>query len=274
MLQTRIEIVPAPGIVPKVKETIPLSTALAVSTPPSLGIAKTMQTAMQLTALGYQVIPHLPAHEMHSRTQLASIVRMCLSLGITEVLAVRGDSVSPEGPYRSSLDLMEDIAEASGGNVRVAVAGYPEAHPFVSTLHLLDSLLAKCHLATHIVTQMCFAAPTIITYAEILRRERVTLPIWAGVPGPVPKGRLLPLASRIGVGPSLKYLSRSGPLGRRVLRNDRYSPGWLISDLEASPEAFAGIHMHSFNELDSLPFHERLGSAPIHGNTDAPSVCS
>lgn len=263
MFQTRIEIVPTPGIVLKVAETIPVSTALAVSTPRSFGIAKTMQTAIQLAALGYQVLPHLPAHEMHSRAQLASIVRTCKSLGIMEVLAVRGDSSSPEGPYRSSLDLMEDIAEASGGSVRTAIAGYPESHPFVSTLHLLDSLLTKCHLATHIVTQMCFAAPNIITYAEILRREGVTLPIWPGVAGPVPKGRLLPLASRIGVGPSLSYLSRSGPLGRRVLRNDRYSPSGLISDLEASPEAFAGIHMHSFNDLDSLPFHELLGTAPI-----------
>jgi methylenetetrahydrofolate reductase (NADPH) len=118
---------------------------------------------------------------------------------------------------------------------------------------VLDALLAKQHLASHVVTQMCFSAGKILDYVALLRREGVELPVWAGVAGAVPRTRLLSLGAQIGVGSSLKFLSRKGPLARKLLSGDRYSPDSLISGLESRPATIAGIHLYSFNSLDALP---------------------
>src|SRR5919112_961527 len=132
-------------------------------------------------------------------------------------------------------------------------AGNPEGHPAVGPVDLLDGLLAKQHLASHVVTQMCFSAVKIHDYAALLRREGVHLPVWAGVAGALPRTKLVALGAQIGVGSSLKFLSRKGPLARKLLSGDRYSPDSLIAGLESQPGNIAGIHLYSFNSLDPVP---------------------
>jgi methylenetetrahydrofolate reductase (NADPH) len=120
--------------------------------------------------------------------------------------------------------------------------------------------VAKQQLAAHVVTQLCFSAPAILSYASLLRHKGVDLPVWAGVAGSVPMTRLVKLAARIGVGSSLKFLSQNGALVRTVLSGDRYSPGPLIAGLEGQP-GIAGIHLYSFNNLVAVP--SKAGSAPF-----------
>ena len=76
---------------------------------------------------------------------------------------------------------------------------------------------------------------------------------WAGVAGSVPRTKLVALATQIGVGSSLKFLSRKGPLARKLLSGDRYSPDSLITGLATQPGNIAGIHLYSFNSLASAP---------------------
>ena len=114
---------------------------------------------------------------------------------------------------------------------------------------LLDALLAKQHLASSVVTQMCFSATAISDYVRFLRSEGVDLPVWASVPGRVPRARLVALAAKIGVGQSLTFISRKGPLARRLLSGGTYSPEGLVRDLEAGPADLAGIHLFTFNSL-------------------------
>jgi methylenetetrahydrofolate reductase (NADPH) len=253
MLPTRIEIVPADDILTRVHNAVPVTTTLTITCLPHHGIRRTMQTAIQLRQLGYTVVPHLPARSLQDRSELASIVRDCEVAGINEVFAVGGDAPDAAGPYGSSLRLMQDIAEFSGGRIGVGIAGYPEGHPGMSGLHLVDSLVAKHQLATHVVTQMCFSAPKIDDYIRLMRCEGVELPVWAGVAGALPNAKLVSLATKIGVGASLKFLSRQGPLGRRLLSGGRYSPGDLIAELSETPVAVEGIHLYSFNNLGNFP---------------------
>jgi methylenetetrahydrofolate reductase (NADPH) len=100
---------------------------------------------------------------------------------------------------------------------------------------------------------MCFSAPRIGWYAELLRREGVDLPIWAGVAGAVPRAKLISLATKIGVGPSLKFLNRKGPLARRLLSAGSYSSRSLVSELSALEPALEGIHLYTFNSLEAQP---------------------
>lgn len=250
MFPTRIEIIPSDGIVEKVQATVPVSTTLTVTCLPHHGITRTMEASIKLSLHGYNVIPHLSARGVEDRGQLSGILRDCEAAGITEVFAIGGDGPRSAGPYESCLQLLEDIAEYSGGRVSAGIAGYPEGHPSVGGLDLLDALLAKQHLATHVVTQMCFSAPKVLDYAALLLREGVGLPVWAGVAGAVPRTKLLALATQIGVGTSLKFLSSKGTLARRLLSGDKYSPESLVSELMAHPDSVSGIHLYSFNRLD------------------------
>jgi methylenetetrahydrofolate reductase (NADPH) len=262
MFTTRLEIIPSEGIVEKIEAAVPLTTTLTIMCLPHHGIERTMRAAVQLSVLGYSVIPHLAARSLHDRAGLTGILRDCEVAGIGEVFVIGGDRKQPAGPYDSARPVLEDIAQYSGGMMRAGIAGYPEGHPSVGPVDLLDALLAKQHLASHVVTQMCFSAPKILDYAALLRREGVTLPVWAGVAGTVPRTKLVSLATQIGVGSSLKFLSRKGPLARKLLSGDRYSPQTLVSGLESQPGHVAGIHLYSFNNLDSVPGGPGQASTP------------
>lgn len=247
-LPVRLQVIPSEGIAARVQANAPAGTALTVTCLPHQGVGPTIRAAIELAYLGYEVVPHLAARSLESRDQLAGVVRNCHDAGITEVFAVGGDAGKPAGPYESSLPVLEDLAELSGGTIRAGVAGYPEGHPGQSELHMLDALLEKQHLASSVVTQLCFSASRIQWYAETLRREGVRLPVWAGVAGAVPRAQLISLATKIGVGPSLKFLDRRGPLGRRLLKGGHYSPQSVLAELQCGG-LVEGIHLYTFNHL-------------------------
>ena len=251
VLPVRMQINPTEGIAARVQAVVPAGTQLTVTCLPRQGVGPTIRTAIELAYLGFEVVPHLAARSIESREQLAGVVRNCHDAGITEVFAVGGDAGEPAGPYDSSLPLLEDLAEVSGGRIRAGVAGYPERHPGHNELHMLDALLEKQHLASSMVTQLCFSPPRIQWYAETLRREGVTLPVWAGVAGSVPRAQLILLATKMGVGPSLKLLNRRGPLGRRLLRGGHYSSQSILAQLQDGG-AVKGIHLYTFNNLHGL----------------------
>lgn len=261
MFPTRIEIIPSAGIVEQVQAAVPLTTTLTVTCLPHHGLERTMRTAVELSMLGYTVIPHLAARSVPGRAQLTDTLRDCDVAGINEVFVIGGDRKVPAGPYESALQLLEDIAQYTGGRMRAGVAGYPEGHPSVAALDLIDALQEKQHLATSVVTQMCFSAAKILDFAALLRREGVDLPVWAGVAGSVPRTKLVNLATQIGVGNSLKFLSRKGPLARKLLSGDRYSPNSLVTELQSQP-GLAGIHLYSFNNLEAVPNEVGPASSP------------
>jgi methylenetetrahydrofolate reductase (NADH) len=261
MFPTRIEVIPSAGIVDQVQKMVPPTTTLTMTCLPHHGIERTMRASVELAVLGYNVIPHLAARSIHDRAELTRIMRECDVAGINEVFVIGGDRKNPAGTYESALPLLEDISQYTGGLMRAGVAGYPEGHPSVAALDLVDALVAKQHLATSVVTQMCFSAPKILDYAALLRREGVDLPVWAGVAGSVPRTKLVNLATQIGVGSSLKFLSRKGPLARKLLSGDRYSPNSLVAALQSQP-GLAGIHLYSFNNLDAVPDEVGPASSP------------
>ena len=252
-LPLRMEIIPTDGIIPKVQAHVPAGSTLTVTCLPHHGVKTTVQASARLGLLGYKVIPHLAARSIESRAQLAGMLRDCEAAGITEVFAIGGDAPDAAGPYGNSSRLMEDIADLTGGTMAIGVAGYPEGHPKHNELHMLDALLEKQHLASTVVTQMCFSAARIGWYAELLRREGVDLPIWAGVAGAVPRAKLIALATKIGVGPSLKFLNRKGPLARRLLNAGSYSSRSLVSELATMEPALAGVHLYTFNNVETQP---------------------
>ncbi|WP_309074262.1 hypothetical protein [Paenarthrobacter sp.] len=125
MLPTRVEIVPTDGIVDAVGKAVPTDTTISIPCLPHHGIVPTLRAAVQLSELGYTVVPHLAAKCVESEQQLQGILRNRENAGITEVFAIGGDATQSTGPYATGGELLRDIVDITSGRVRVGVAGYP-----------------------------------------------------------------------------------------------------------------------------------------------------
>ncbi|MHA7268976.1 methylenetetrahydrofolate reductase [Arthrobacter sp. HLT1-20] len=263
MFPSRLEVIPTKDIVPAVLAQVSAGTTITVTCLPQHGVERTMEAASALAGHGFHVVPHLAARSIASRGQLAGILRACSTVAITELFVIGGDKGQAAGPYESGESLMREIAQLSGNSMRMGVAGYPEGHPSIPEDQLLESLRTKQELATHVVTQMCFSPAKIAEYMAGLRREGVMLPVWAGVAGAVPRTKLLRLATKIGVGSSLRFISGKGTLGRTLLGGTSYQPEQFIADLGELAVPPAGIHLYTFNSLDSLPEVSGYGATAV-----------
>ncbi|GAA1111808.1 methylenetetrahydrofolate reductase [Arthrobacter flavus] len=253
-LPLRVEIIPGSGIVEALQKHLPTPAVVTITCLPHHGAEETVDLAVRLADLGYQAVPHLAARSIASRGQLTGFLSRLQAAGVSDIFVIAGDGGSAAGPYAWSGHLMEDITSISGGTFALGAAAYPEARPGASAAELTDVLLAKQDLCSWAVTQLCFSGPALVAYAAELRTAGVTLPVWAGVPGAVGRARLISLAARIGVGPSLKFARRSmtgaggGSLVRGVLGPSSYDPAPLVRRIGESGD-FAGLHVYSFNNL-------------------------
>ncbi len=80
------------------------------------------------------------------------------------------------------------------------------------------------------------------------------LPIYIGLPGLVPRSKLLRVSARIGVGDSLRFLrTHRGWLGSTF--RGAFDPGPLVEGLEKSLDHprpnVAGFHLFTFNDLET-----------------------
>lgn len=245
-LPARVEIVPGGDIVAQVRRHLAPGTTVTITCLPHHGPEETVQLAGELAALGYRAVPHLAARTIASRHQLAEFTARLGDAGVRDLFVIAGDSREAAGPYAWSLPLMEDLAEIGG--FEAGFAAYPEGHPTIVEPELTELLLRKQELGSWAVTQMCFSGDVLTDYVGRLRADGVTVPVWAGVPGRVRRTRLIALAGRIGVGPSLKFAQRSGSLLRTVLAPSSYDPSPLVRSVEKAG-GFAGLHVYSFNDF-------------------------
>ncbi|MHA7140188.1 methylenetetrahydrofolate reductase [Arthrobacter sp. Sr33] len=253
-LPLRVEIIPGRGVVEALKEHLPPPAVVTITCLPHHGAEETVDLAVRLSGLGYQAVPHLAARSIASRGQLTGFLGRLQAAGVSDIFVIAGDGGSAAGPYAWSGALIEDIASIGGGSFVLGAAAYPEGRPGASAGELTDLLLAKQELCSWAVTQLCFSGPVLAAYVAELRTAGITLPLWAGVPGAVDRARLISLAARIGVGPSLKFARRSltgtggGSLVRSVLAPSSYDPSPLVRSVLDSG-GFAGLHVYSFNNL-------------------------
>ena len=79
------------------------------------------------------------------------------------------------------------------------------------------------------------------------------LPILVGIPGIVPRAKLLRVSTRIGIGESLRYLRKHGDFVTRFLQPGGFNPDRLIKGLApalaTSEQRVGGFHIFTFNDL-------------------------
>jgi methylenetetrahydrofolate reductase (NADPH) len=240
-------------------EALPSGAATTVTASPSHGIEATISLCEALVARGHDATPHLAAHMFRDRQHLEDVLARCRTAGMRSAFVVGGDA-KDRGELHDGLALLRAMEELGHPFTSVGVAGYPEGHPAIPEERLLDALLAKQEHATHVTTQMTFDGDAISSWIDRIRAAGVTLPVHLGVPGAVKIRRLVPIAARIGVGGSLRYLRKNKQLlqllFRRTFTADRLllSLGPTLTDPEAN---IAGLHVFTFNQVEETVAWQR-----------------
>jgi methylenetetrahydrofolate reductase (NADPH) len=210
----------------------------------------TVDLAVELGKADLRVVPHLAARLVRDQGHVEAMVERLADAGVEEVFVIGGDG-QPQGQFSDALELIRAI-DRTGHRFTIGIAGYPEGHPLVDREKLDAALAAKREYASYLVTQMCFDASAITVWVEEIRGRGVELPVVIGLPGVVALTRLIPVATRIGVGDSIRFLTRHRGLWTKLL-SPSFSPTDLLIDLApllADPTTgVVGLHLYTFNQV-------------------------
>jgi len=251
--RSRYEVIPLAGAEEQVLEHVPNDVTLTVTASPVKGLDHTLELAGKLAAHGYPVVPHLSARLVVDRTHLADLVARISEMGVRDVFVVAGDADQPAGSFSGAAQLLDAMAEAGHPFEQVGITGYPESHPIIDDETTIAAMFEKSRHATYIASQICFDSRVTVGWIDNVWTRGTRLPILVGIPGVVPRAKLLRVSTRIGIGESLRYLRKHGDFVTRFLQPGGFSPDKLIKGLApalAAPEQrVGGFHIFTFNDL-------------------------
>jgi methylenetetrahydrofolate reductase (NADPH) len=252
---SRLEVIPMGGIEGKVLGHVSTRTTLTVTCSPGKGPDATLDLAERLRASGYEVVPHLSARTVRGRGHLEEILARLDAARMRRAFVIGGDGREPAGPYASAGELLGAMAEIGHGLDDIGVGGYPEGHPLIDDAELLEALAAKEPLASHVATQICFDPLAIGAWIARIRERGIGLPVVVGMAGAVTPRKLVEVSLRVGVGPSVKFVSKHGGLVARLMRRGGYRPDTFVSriaPLARDPDNdIRGFHIYTFNQVES-----------------------
>jgi methylenetetrahydrofolate reductase (NADPH) len=225
---------------------------LTVTISPKHGIDRSLELAERLRPLGHAVTLHIAARMVRSAEHLDEILERSARAGIDDFLVIGGDAPEPLGPYTEASPVLELIDRHELRPDRLGIGGYPEGHPLIPPAELEAALARKAELADYLVTQLCFDPAVLVRWLEGLRARGIAQPVYVGVAGPVERRRLLEISTRIGVGPSLRFLRKQRGL-TTLFRNPADTAGRVYDDaapaVARGDHGLAGFHFFTFNDL-------------------------
>jgi methylenetetrahydrofolate reductase (NADPH) len=249
----RYEVLPTAKIEAAILDNVPLDMTLTVTASPAKGIGATLDLTERLIGHGYAVVPHLAARMISGPAELAEIVDRLSKLGIDNVFVPAGDQDPPAGEYHGSLALLEDLSGMGKPFAQVGITGYPESHPAIEDDITIQSMWDKRAHATYVVSNLCFDADTIGTWLKRMRKRGITLPVLIGLPGPVERAKLLNMATKIGVGQSVRFLKSHASAFARIAAPGGYSPEKFLQKAArylGDPDlGVTGLHLFTFNQV-------------------------
>lgn len=219
----------------------------------------TLAIAAKIKETGITPMPHLTCVNA-TRERLAGFLSELESLGVCNVMALRGDAPPTEdfswekGEFRYASDLVA-FARKEFPSIRLGVAGYPGAHP-ESPSFSSDILHTKAKLdagADFVVTQLFFDVREYFAMVERLRAMGVDKPVLPGI---------LPIQSLESVRRILQMCGANIPGKLYLALEDANKTGGAKAVREAGL-AFAveqirrlidggapGIHLYTLNRAD------------------------
>jgi methylenetetrahydrofolate reductase (NADPH) len=265
----RFEVFPADGVDDAVGEWLPPERTVTVTASPAKGLDATVDLAERLAGRGYRVVPHLSARLVADDAHLAGIVARLTACGVDEVFVPAGDADPPAGRFESALSLLEKLTEMGSPFARVGITGYPETHPRIEDDITIQAMWDKRRHATYIVSNLCFDPATLRRWILRIRARGVTLPLYAGLAGPVERARLLRMAAKAGAAESARFLAGHTEWFLRLGTPGGYSPDRLLSRVAgtlSSPAAnVEGLHLFTFNQVQQTEQWRRALLARLGG---------
>jgi methylenetetrahydrofolate reductase (NADPH) len=253
LARSRYEVIPLAGAEEQVLETVPRDVTLTVTVSPVKGLDHTLELAEKLAGHGYPVVPHLSARLVVDRSHLSELVARIGEMGVRDVFVVAGDADRPAGAFEGAAALLDEMQEIGHPFERIGITGYPESHPLIDDETTIAAMFEKERHATYIASQICFDSRVTVEWVNSVWARGTRLPILIGIPGVVPRAKLLRVSTRIGIGESMRYLRKHGDFVTRFLRPGGFSPDRLLEGLApalADPEQkVAGFHIFTFNDL-------------------------
>ncbi len=247
------EVMPFRSAEESVAAHVPTDVPLTVTTTEARGIGATVDLAVRLRGRGYDVAPHLAARQFTGEDEVAAVVGRLRAAGIGRVFVIGGDAPRAAGPFPDALSLLEALDRVGHPFSDVGIGGYPEGHGSIGPELMERALQDKAAHATRVVTQICFKAETVVDWAAELTARGVGLPVYAGMPGPVNRQKLVRISAGIGLGQSARFLRKQRGLWRFLLPKT-YDPTRLVRRLAAasrtSTGTIGGLHIFTFNELE------------------------
>jgi methylenetetrahydrofolate reductase (NADPH) len=138
-------------------------------------------------ATGLTVAAHLTCVDA-TRAETLAIAKRYADVGVTEIVALRGDAPKGTGPFKarrggfaSSVDLIAALAET--GKFTIRVGAYPETHPDAAD-QAADIAYLKRKFdagATSAITQFFFEAETFFRFRDACAAAGITAPIIPGI---------------------------------------------------------------------------------------------
>ena len=230
----------------------PAGSCVYIPSLPGLPLARTLQAIAAIRGAGLDAVPHVSARRILDRDEFRDFLKQASALhGVHRVLLLGGDEPRPKGPYRDSLQVLEEGWLAECGVREIGIAGYPEGHPRIAREMLEQAMRRKLELAreqsigVYALTQFSFSPSRVVEYCALLGRAHPGLPVYVGIAGPTDPVALARYAQRCGVSVSLRALRGLGTGIAQLIGNTdprdqlaavaRYNLGNVV-----------GVHLYSF----------------------------
>lgn len=196
--------------------------------------------AKRLSAEGFSVMPHLPARIIPGETEFSDWVRRYAEeAGVREALVLGGSPTTPNGPFESSIQLMETGVFDKYGFKRLHVAGHPEGNrdiePIERSIIVDDALRWKAAFAAQngidmaVITQFMFDGQGLFEWLARLEELGLSMPVHVGLAGPAKLQTLVKFAIACGVGPSIKVLQKRAKDLSQLVRP--YTPAEMLTQI-------------------------------------------
>jgi len=262
--EAKVELIPMKSLERATSELRPAS-SISMTCSPAKSIDATLDESERLLAAGHQVTPHISARMVRDHDHLLTIHQRLRALGVRDIFVVGGDA-DPPGCFFDALEFLEAflrLDDADGIERRqidhIGYTSYPDTHPLITNEQLHEALHRKQRMilstgrTAHVSTQMCFSADQIRDWLRAERSAGLVVPVHLGVPGVIDRAKLMTMGMRLGVGTSLRYLSKNRRALGRLMTQRTFDPTALLQQLadDLEPLRIDGVHLYTFNQVDA-----------------------
>ena len=221
--------------------------------------SRTLDIVQALCARGdTDIAPHMSCIG-DDKAEIAELLDLYKSLGITRLVALRGDLPSGQvgmGELPFALDLVKFIREYSGDHFRIEVAAYPEMHPQARSFEFdVDNLVNKYRAGANAsITQFFYNADSYLYLRDTLEKrgiDTVAQPLVAGIMPITNSSNLVRFADSCGADIPRYVRKRLADFGddRTAIREFGFDIVYRLCERLIS-EGVPAIHFYSMNKVE------------------------